>query len=113
MKFLLGKLEMDQPSIIIPVERTTNRQAQESISVVECLPPQTNTVVFRSHASSSSSAYYQYAFQPAIGEYSTRLLTWTVKDGQNFFLLKLYVHVFISIYFISECVYSYHNKHIS
>ena len=50
---------------------------------VDCLPPQTNTLVFRSHASSSTSAYYQYAFQSASGDLSTRLLTWTVKDGMN------------------------------
>ncbi|KAG8199201.1 hypothetical protein JTE90_016025 [Oedothorax gibbosus] len=75
-----GKLEMDQPSVVIPVEQT--KQHQNSMALVECLPPQTNTVVFRSHASSSSSAYYQYAFQPAIGEYSTRLLTWTIKNGR-------------------------------
>lgn len=51
-------------------------------ATVDCLPPQTNTLVFRSHASSSTSAYYQYAFQSASGDLSTRLLTWTVKDGK-------------------------------
>lgn len=50
-------------------------------AMFSCLPPQTNTLVFRSHAASSSSAYYQYAFQSASGDLSTRLLTWTIKDG--------------------------------
>ncbi|GIX67796.1 chordin-like protein 1 [Caerostris extrusa] len=70
-----------QPPISVSVEH--KRQIPDvKKPPIHCLPPQTNTVVFRSHASSSSSAYYQYAFQSVNGDQSTRLLTLTVKDGR-------------------------------
>ncbi|GIX94278.1 chordin-like protein 1 [Caerostris darwini] len=72
---------LHQPPISVSVEH--KRQIPDvKKPPIHCLPPQTNTVVFRSHASSSSSAYYQYAFQSVNGDQSTRLLTWTVKDGR-------------------------------
>ncbi|GFR32018.1 chordin-like protein 1 [Trichonephila clavata] len=77
---------LSQPPISVTMEHKGTRQIPDSKKssepMVNCLPPQTNTVVFRSHASSSSSAYYQYAFQSVNGDQSTRLLTWTVKDGR-------------------------------
>ncbi|KAF8784379.1 Chordin-like protein 2 like protein [Argiope bruennichi] len=73
-----------QPPISVTMEHKGLRQIPDSKKpsepAIHCLPPQTNTIVFRSHASSSSSAYYQYAFQSVNGDQSTRLLTWTVKD---------------------------------
>ncbi|XP_055927527.1 chordin-like protein 1 [Argiope bruennichi] len=75
-----------QPPISVTMEHKGLRQIPDSKKpsepAIHCLPPQTNTIVFRSHASSSSSAYYQYAFQSVNGDQSTRLLTWTVKDGR-------------------------------
>ncbi|GFY05893.1 chordin-like protein 1 [Trichonephila clavipes] len=77
---------LSQPPISVTMEHKGTRQIPDSKKssepMVNCLPPLTNTVVFRSHASSSSSAYYQYAFQSVNGDQSTRLLTWTVKDGR-------------------------------
>ncbi|XP_054708926.1 chordin-like protein 1 [Uloborus diversus] len=76
---------LHQPSISVTMEEQGNHQIQENPRTTpsHCLPPETNTLVYRSHASSSASAYYQYAFQSVGGDQSTRLLTWTVKEGHT------------------------------
>ncbi|CAG2166148.1 unnamed protein product [Oppiella nova] len=45
-----------------------------------CVPIKMDTICFRSHAQSSNSAYYQYAFQTKATNRSTILYSFTVKD---------------------------------
>ncbi|XP_054159238.1 chordin-like protein 1 [Oppia nitens] len=47
-----------------------------------CIPLKLDTIVYRSHAQSSNSAYYQYAFQTNKTNRSTTLYSFTLKDGK-------------------------------
>lgn len=74
---------VDQETSII--ETRTEETKEEVVQSFQCLPKPSNTVVYRSHASSSISGYYQYAFQIIGTNKNTRLLSWTVKDDRRFF----------------------------
>ncbi|XP_023227580.1 chordin-like protein 1 isoform X1 [Centruroides sculpturatus] len=76
---------IDKISVVDHETAVTESKTEETKEVVEsfmCLPRPSNTIVYRSHASSSISGYYQYAFQIIGTNKNTRLLSWTVKDGQ-------------------------------
>ena len=46
-----------------------------------CVPLKMDTIVYRSHAQSSNSGYYQYAFQTKGYNRSTTLYSYTIREG--------------------------------
>ena len=56
-----------------------------------------DTIVFRSHAQSSNSGYYQYAFQTKATNRSTTLYSFTVKEGIISMSIRFY-HNFITTF---------------
>jgi hypothetical protein len=58
------------------------KKIDENVSAI-CLPLRMDTIVYRSHAQSSISGYYQYAFQTRATNRSTNLYSFTVKDGKK------------------------------
>jgi len=61
-------------------KKISPKKSEENANEI-CLPLKMDTIVYRSHAQSSISAYYQYAFQTKGTNRSTNLYSFTVKDG--------------------------------
>ncbi|CAG2108002.1 unnamed protein product [Medioppia subpectinata] len=68
------------------IGRSNKSANNENIEVTKnetiCVAMKMDTIVYRSHAQSSNSAYYQYAFQTRATNRSTTLYSFTVKDGK-------------------------------